>query len=268
MRSVVGVFQSRSAAGEGIERLLAAGLKREHINVLTPASSDEQIAAVPVSDSEQPGMGGAAGALVGGALGSALGVTAGAALASLLVPGVGPIFAGSLLGGGLLGLSGAVGGAAAGDALEERVSGLPRDEMYVYEDALRQGRTVLIAEAEDEWSAEAARQVLAEAGAESVDRAREDWWIGLRSAEQESYTADGGDFEGDEPYYRTGFEAAQSPETRGKSYDEALDYLTQRYQAGAQHPAFRKGYERGRRYSEDVRDQISYSGGLGRPKSM
>ena len=83
MTPVVGVFQSRSAAGEGIERLLAAGVKREHIHVLTPASSDEQIAEVPVSDSEQPGMGAAVGTLVGGALGSAGGFSAGAALASL-----------------------------------------------------------------------------------------------------------------------------------------------------------------------------------------
>ena len=253
MTPVVGVFQSRSAAGEGIERLLAAGVKREHIHVLTPASSDEQIAEVPVSDSEQPGMGAAVGTLVGGALGSAGGFSAGAALASLLVPGVGPILAGSLLGAGLLGFGGAVTGAAAGEALEDTVPGIPHDELYVYEDALRQGRTVLIAQAEDDLHAEAARQGLDESGAETIDAARENWWIGLRSAEQERYAADGGNFDADEQIYRRGFEAAQSPETRGKSYDQALDYLTRRYQISASHSAFRKGYERGRRYCEGVR---------------
>jgi hypothetical protein len=253
MTPVVGVFQSRSAAGEGIERLLAAGVKREHVHVLTPASSDEQIAAVPVSDSEQPGMGAAAGALLGGALGSAGGLSAGAALASLLVPGVGPILAGSLLGAGLLGFGGAVTGAAAGEALEDTIPGIPRDEFYVYADALRQGRTVLIAEADDDLHAEAARQGLAEAGAESIDAARDNWWIGLRSAEQESYSADGGDFDADEHIYRLGFEAAQSPEALGKPYDQALDYLTRRYQISVAHPAFRKGYERGRRYCESLK---------------
>src|SRR5438552_18049608 len=171
MTPVVGVFQSQRAAGQGIERLIAAGIKREHINVLTPASSDEQIASMPISDSEQPGMGAAVGTVVGGALGAAGGFSAGAALASLLVPGVGPILAGSLLGTGLLGVGGAVAGGAAGDALEDAIPGVPIDEMYVYEDALRQDRTVLIAQADDEYHAAAARQGLAEAGAESIDAA-------------------------------------------------------------------------------------------------
>ena len=49
------------------------------------------LAAVPVADSEQPGMGAAIGSVVGGALGSAGGFGTGAALASFLVPGVGPV---------------------------------------------------------------------------------------------------------------------------------------------------------------------------------
>jgi hypothetical protein len=209
-------------------------------------------------------MGAAVGTLVGGALGSAGGFSAGAALASLLVPGVGPILAGSLVGAGLLGLGGAVTGAAAGEAIEQTVSGIPRDELYVYEDALRRGRTVVIAEPEDNLNEQAARQALEDASAESIDAAREQWWIGLRSAEQEAYVAEGGDFDADEPYYRKGFEAAQQAETKGKSYDDSRDYLTRAYEISATHPAFRKGFERGQRH----RDQISYSGGLGRPKSM
>ena len=265
MTPVIGVFESRSAAAQGLERLLRAGVTRDNINILTPASSDQQIAEVPVSTSEQPGMGAAFGTLVGGALGSAGGFGAGAALASLLVPGVGPILVGGLLGAGLLGLGGAAGGAAAGEAMEETVSGIPRDEVYVYEDALRKGRTVIIAHAEDDLHAEAARKGLIEAGAETVDAAREQWWIGLRSAEQESYLTEGGDFDADEPYYRKGFEAAQSPLVRGKSFEEARDYLTRRYEISATHAAFKKGYERGLRYYDELKNQISYSGGFGRP---
>ena len=62
----------------------------------------------------------AVGTVVGGALGTAGGFGAGAAIASLLVPGVGSILAGGLAGAGLLGLSGAAGGAAAGDLMEKR----------------------------------------------------------------------------------------------------------------------------------------------------
>jgi hypothetical protein len=246
MIPVVGVFKSRYAAERGIDRIMTLGVIRERINILTPASSDRQVASVPVSDSEQPGMGAAIGEVVGGALGVAGGFGGGAALASLLVPGVGPILAGGLIGAGLLGLGGAAGGAAAGEAFEDSVSGIPRDELYVYEDALRQGRTVVIAEVAEERLAEAVRKGFAQIGAESVDAAREHWWIGLRSSEQELYTD--GDFTQDEPYYRRGFEAAQSPMVRGKSYSEALDYLKRKHEIAASHPAFRRGYERGCEY--------------------
>ncbi len=195
-------------------------------------------------------MGKAMGEVVGGAMGVAGGLTAGAALASLLIPGVGPILAGGLLGGGLLGLGGAKGGAAIGTALEDSATGIPRDELYVYEDALRQGRTLIVGEAEDERQADSVRFALEESGAESIDAAREDWWIGLRSSEQEIY---GDDFEQDEAYYRKGFEAAHSAVNRGKSYEQALPYLTQRNAIASSHAAFRRGYERGQKHAEDVR---------------
>ncbi len=58
------------------------------------------------------------------------------------------------------------------------------------------------------------------------------------SAEQETYNGDGGNFERDEVYYRQGFEAAQSPEARGKTYEEAHDYLTRKCPIGAGNPQF------------------------------
>jgi hypothetical protein len=246
MIPVVGVFKSRYAAERGIDRIMQLGVIRERISILTPESSDRQVASVETSDTEQPGMGAAVGEVVGGAMGVAGGFGAGAALASLLVPGVGPILAGGLLGAGLLGVGGAAGGAMAGEAVEDSISGIPRDELYVYEDALSQGRTVVIAETVDERHAEAVRMGMEESGAESIDAAREQWWIGLRSAEQEMY-ADG-DFTEDEPFFRKGFEAAQSPALRGKSYQEALGYLTRHNEIAASHPAFRRGYERGCEY--------------------
>src|SRR5579862_8286171 len=158
MTPEVGVFKSRFDAERGIASVLQMGVSPEKIEVLTPASTDSQIAATPVSDAEQPGMGEALGTVVGGALGVAGGLGAGAALASLMVPGVGPILAGGLIGAGLLGLGGAAGGSAAGEALEDSIAGIPRDELYVYEDALRQGKTVVLADAEDERHAEAVRR--------------------------------------------------------------------------------------------------------------
>lgn len=251
MKPVVGIFKSRFDAFRAVDGIKALGVSSERINILTPNSTDREVAAVKVSDTEQPGMGAAVGSVVGGAMGAAGGFSAGAALASLLVPGVGPILAGGLLGMSLLGLGGVAGGAAAGEAIEDTISGIPRDELYVYEDALRQGRTIVIAEAEDELHSDAVHQALVQAGAETVDAARQQWWIGLRTAEQESY-ADG-DFAQDESYYRKGFEAAQSPAVRGKSYEEAMDYLTRHNEIAASNPAFRRGYERGRQFYEKLR---------------
>ncbi|HEY1471070.1 MAG TPA: hypothetical protein VGF61_18665 [Candidatus Acidoferrum sp.] len=245
MKTVVGVFKSRSAAELGSAAVVALGISRDKINILTPEATDKELAHVPTLSTEQPGMGKAMGATVGGAIG-----LAGAGmLGSLLVPGLGPVLAIGLAGGVL----GAVGGGAAGGALEDAdTSGLPEDELFVYEDALRQGRTVVVVMADDDSEAVAVRGTLEAAGAESVDRAREMWWVGLRSAEKETYETHGGNFEQDERYFRCGFEAAQHSNNRGKSYDECRARLGERYPDEHKLESFRRGYERGRTYFETI----------------
>ncbi|HYY93561.1 MAG TPA: hypothetical protein VE713_03515, partial [Pyrinomonadaceae bacterium] len=152
-----------------------------------------------------------------------------------------------------LGAGGAAAGAAAGGALEESMArGLPHDELFVYEDALRRGRSVVIAVADDEEQANVARGVLTQAGAESVDAAREKWWLGLRDAEEAEYTVDGGDFGADEPAYRRGFEAALHPRARSRSYDEDAERLRECFGKECEESAFRRGYERGRRYQNEM----------------
>jgi hypothetical protein len=75
-----------------------------------------------------------------------------------------------ILGAAIFGAAGATGGALIGKALEEELSeGLPVDEIYVYEDALRQGRSVVAVLVEEEEQAQAARTILIENGAESID---------------------------------------------------------------------------------------------------
>jgi hypothetical protein len=171
------------------------------------------------------------------------------------VPGVGPVLAIGVLGAALLGAGGAAAGAAAGSALEDNVEGLPHDELYVYEDALRQGRSVLIVLTDDSAQAETARGVMEQSGAESVDAARESWWIGLRDAEEEEYTGQGQDFKKDESLYRRGFEAAQHPQVRDKTYDEASENLRARYTDDYGSDVFRRGYERGLAYQQSLREK-------------
>src|SRR5439155_10033104 len=103
----------------------------------------------------------------------------GMAAANAIVPGVGPVVAIGLSAAALLGIGGAVGGAAAGGTLEEALTdGLPKDEIYLYEDALRQGRTVIITLANRYRQAEEVRKIYSLHGAESIGGARERGWVG------------------------------------------------------------------------------------------
>jgi hypothetical protein len=175
------------------------------------------------------------------------------AAATAFVSGVGPVVAVGVAAAGLLGIIGALGGAAAGDALENALGeGLPKDEWFVYEDALRQGRTIVVALAGNGLQADSAREILLRHGAEGVDSARERWWIGLRSAEEERYAATGEDFKSAEPSFRRGFEAALHPDTRGKAYDKILHLLYRRYPSEYSQKSFHDGYERGQEYWKKI----------------
>jgi hypothetical protein len=235
MKTVAGIFLSGDDARRAAARLESIGVTRADITVLAPGASQREVDAVPTEEAEQPGMGKALGAIVGGAVGASHGV----ALVSLMVPGIGPVIATGILGAALLG----VGGAAIGGAIEDNLSdGLPKDEIFVYEDALRHGRTVLIALVHDEGVAEAARLALLEANAASVDAAREQWWIGLSDVDKVGYTP------AEEETYRRAFEAALQRDTRGRSFEDAHDMLARRYPEGVRSAAFRRGYEAGQAY--------------------
>lgn len=107
METVAGVFNSRADAERAFQRLQSAGISPDRMAFLTPGTSDETVeAAVPTTETEQPGMGKALGGSVGGAMGVAGGASLGAAAASLLIPGVGPVIAGGIIGAALLGAGG------------------------------------------------------------------------------------------------------------------------------------------------------------------
>jgi hypothetical protein len=253
MKTVAGIFTSRDAAARAIQRLRGIGVRDDTINVLAPGLSERQIAAsVPTDEGEQPGMGTALGAVAGGATGASIGVPLGAAIATSVIPGIGPIIAAGVLGAALLGAA----GAAIGHKLEDTLStGVPRDELFFYEDALRRGRIVLIVEVESDHDAEVVRAALEGAGAESIDAARESWWVGLRDEEARAYAERGGDFAADEATYRQGFEAAMLPFVRGRGYDLMLVELGRMYPDVCQTDAFRCGFERGQAYDEAGRRQ-------------
>jgi hypothetical protein len=261
METVVGIFSSREPAERAFRALRASGLSSDRLTLLTPGSSEKQVHAVPTTETEQPGMGKAVGGVVGGVFGATTGLGLAEAAASLLIPGIGPVAAIGLAAAALLGAGGAVAGAAAGEALEDRLfRGLPKDELYLYEDALRHGHSVLVAFAEDEKQRDAVRGTLEAEGAETLDAARERWWVGLRGAEEAEYEGDG-EFRSVERSYRAGFEAALRPGRRGRSWDDIAADLGREHGVAAREPAFRRGYDRGIAYGERVRQVAAPASG-------
>jgi hypothetical protein len=219
METIVGIVDDQDEAGRVASDILRAE-PGARIRVLTPSAGSGELADLPTDDAEQPGMGATIGAVAGGATGMAA--------ASLLVPPVGAIAIAGIAAAALLG---GLGGMATGHAIEESGSfGLPRDELFLYADALRDGRCVVIAWVDDDAAAKRVRQVMEAADVESIDAAREAWWTGLRDDEALAY---GDRFDSDEAAYRRGFEAA----CRGQAFTS---------RAGDGHPAFQAGHARGR----------------------
>lgn len=261
METVSGVFKTREAAERVVQDATKAGVPADKITLLTPGSLNEvdrEMESVPVDTAEQPGMGKAIGALLGGGVG----ITGGSLLVAL-IPGVGPITALGLLGAAIVGAAGATVGARVGDKMEKSTTdGLPEDEIFVYEDALRQGRSVVVALVENDESAAALRELMKTEGSESVDAAREQWWIGLRSAEESHYSKTGKNFAQDEKYYRMGFQAALHARTRCVEFDQVAGEMNAALEdAQREHPgvdledAFTRGYQRGRDYYQQLCDE-------------
>ncbi len=244
MNAVTGIFDRVEDAKQAVETLRELGVREDRINVIMPGTTQLKFEeSVETEDAERSG--------VGTALGGVLGGTAGLLAASFLVPGVGP-FAAIGVGAAqlILAIGAAAGGAAVGHALENAAAtGIPHDDLFIYEDAVRQGRALVIATPSDAAEADRLREAFNLSGAESVDEARKSFWTGLRGAEKVHYeTAHRGSFEAVEKAYRRGFEAAHAFGFRGRSYDEVLPKLVERYGEEARGDAFLKGFTRGREY--------------------
>jgi hypothetical protein len=247
MEVVTGVFRSPDDAEKAVTQLRSLGIADQRVGILRPGSgsADAVDKGVPVTDTEDPGMGRAMGAAVGGAMGAASGATLGLAAATLAIPGIGPVIAFGMVGAALLGVVGAAAGSAVGDTVEEELGeGIPHEDVYLYEDALRHGNSIVIAYAEDD-QADQAKEVLNTAGAQDIETLRENWWQELREDERTHYQ---GDFNRDEASYRRGYAAALHPKRRGKAYSDVEDDLRAAYAGTTLDTSFQAGYERGRSY--------------------
>lgn len=247
MEAISGVFHSRQDAVKTIEELRKAGIPDNRLGLITPGSEgDELEAGLPVTDTERPGMGRAMGAAVGGAMGAAGGATLGLAVATFAIPGIGPVLGFGMLGAAILGAAGATAGAVVGDQIEEGLGeGVPHEDIYLFEDSLRHGRSIVLAYAETDEQADRAEEVFQRSSAYDLDDLRERWWEELRDGERSHYHHDGRDFDHDEENYRRGFLAAQHTRRRGKPYAEVKEELQGVYEDAELDTAFQEGYERG-----------------------
>ncbi|HSS99204.1 MAG TPA: hypothetical protein VLK33_19350 [Terriglobales bacterium] len=261
MEAISGVFKTREDAERAVKEVRAAAIPAEKVTLLTPGTTDkidQELESVPVDTSEQSGMGKTFGAILGGAAG-----LSGGSLLIALVPGLGPITAIGMLGAAILGAAGATIGASAGGKLENSMSrGLPEDEIFVYEDALRKGRSVVIALSDSEGTTNLLRDILKAEGAETIDAARDQWWIGLRSAEENHYATTGKNFTDDEKFYRLGFEAALHARTRCMEFDQvsaemsaSLEDIQRQYPDAKVEDPYTRGYQRGREYYQQLCDE-------------
>jgi len=241
-----GVFSSRDDAQRALTALGSIGVPHTKTSLLTPGDVSQQAEWVRFDAAESPGAGkGQSG------------------LTSAFLPGVGWVTAAGALAIAILRAAGArIDAAADGSPKDALVEALPEDEIFLYEDALRDGRSVVIALAEDATAAEPIRESLVKQGAEASDARRQQWWMGLRDNEREHYSSSGRNFTQDEKFYRLGFEAALHARTRCMEFDQVsaemdsqLEDLERQYPDSDIEEPFTRGYRRGREYFQALCDE-------------
>ncbi len=152
--------------------------------LLVPEDIERPSLDIPLSAMEGPGLGVVLGAVVGSAVGFAGGFELAALIGAPVLASVTEI--GFWLA-TIFGIAGTAVGAVVGCALDHAATdGLPQDEFYVYEDALRNGRSLVLAFTHDGTPTKLVRQVLVAEGADSIDKARKNWRIGLSGPKPET----------------------------------------------------------------------------------
>jgi anti-sigma B factor antagonist len=145
METAIGVFSSRERAEQAVQELLEKGIPENTIIFLTRAESEA------ITQGRQ------AGATVGGFMGMATGMSAGVIAATLMLTGVGAVFAMGFGAATLLGLAGAGTGAAVGKVVTEAAgSGCAKptpdasasEDVSFFRDVLSQRRSLVVVRTE------------------------------------------------------------------------------------------------------------------------
>lgn len=139
METALGVFASRDRAEQAVQELRQNKVPEEAIVFLTRSESEAHAVARRFAT------------YAGGAVGGAVGFSVGAAAASILLPGIGTVFALGLYAGVLLGLGGVDAGNSLGGnfaqqykAVSPTPEGKASDDVTFFLDVLREGRSLIV----------------------------------------------------------------------------------------------------------------------------
>jgi anti-sigma B factor antagonist len=143
METAIGVFASRDSAEEAVKELRQKGVPEQSIIFLSRSENEAKTVAREI------------GAYVGGFAGGAAGMSAGVVAATLLLPGIGPIFALGFGAAALLGLAGAGAGATVGTAATQDPNApattAPEkcsEEAAFFREVLKEGRSLIVIQTE------------------------------------------------------------------------------------------------------------------------
>jgi anti-sigma B factor antagonist len=167
METAIGVFDSRDRAEEAVKELRVRGVPEESIVFMSRSETDAKSIAKEF------------GAYVGGFVGGAAGMTTGVVAASLLLPGVGTIFALGFGAAALLGVAGAGAGAKAGAAsthdkdAPKPASGESSGDVAFFRDALRLERSIIVVRTTEAEMSKVACEVLDRLGLGLQNRSEE-----------------------------------------------------------------------------------------------
>ncbi len=155
METAIGVFASRDNAEEAVRELRERSVPEDSIVFLTRSENEAKTVAKEV------------GAFVGGFVGGAAGMTTGVVAATLLLPGVGTVFALGFGAAALLGLAGAGAGATvssaaahAADAPQPTTAEKCSEDVAFFREVLKEGRSLIVVRTESKELATSACAVL------------------------------------------------------------------------------------------------------------
>jgi anti-sigma B factor antagonist len=155
VETAIGVFSSRDHAEEAVKELRQRGVPEQSIVFLTRSESEAKTIAKQF------------GATVGGFMGGAVGMSAGVVAATLLLPGIGPVFALGFGAAALLGLTGAGAGSTLGSAIThdaEAPHPTPHEkcseDAAFFREVLKEGRSLIVVRTESQEIASSACAVL------------------------------------------------------------------------------------------------------------